>query len=78
VHWHHFRRAHLHRFGALCNIADGFGTLGRKYAARAGYFNATFDHEVHSSPKWEKAKLGLGRSFYNVFNLPNYDLPIAT
>jgi len=28
-------------------------------------------------PKWEKAKLGIGAQFYNVFNHPNYDLPIA-
>ena len=28
-------------------------------------------------PKWEKAKFGIGAQFYNVFNHPNYDLPIA-
>jgi outer membrane receptor protein involved in Fe transport len=58
--------------------ASGFGTLGRNTLRGPNYFNSDFAimKFVHI-PKWEQARLGLGAQFYNVFNHPNFDIPVA-
>jgi len=78
VHGHNFRGPTCIAFGALYNVAEWFGTLGRIRCAGRTNFNADFSIMKYIQvPKWEKAKFGIGAQFYNVFNHPNYDLPIA-
>jgi hypothetical protein len=64
--------------GLYTTSGTGFGTLGRNTLRGPDYFNADFSIMKYIQvPKWEKAKFGIGAQFYNVFNHPNYDLPIA-
>src|SRR5260370_35138906 len=64
--------------GLFATSPNGFGTLGRNTLRGPDYFNADFSIMKYIQvPKWEKAKFGIGAQFYNVFNNPNYDLPIA-
>jgi len=64
--------------GLYTTSGTGFGTLGRNTLRGPDYFNADFSIMKYIQvPKWEKAKFGIGAQFYNVFNHPNYDIPIA-
>jgi len=58
--------------------ASGFGTLGRNTLRGPNYFNSDFSimKFIHI-PKWEQAKFGIGAQLYNVFNHPNFDMPVA-
>jgi hypothetical protein len=57
---------------------NGFGNLGRNTLRGPDYFNSDFSimKYIHI-PKWEQAKLGIGAQFYNVFNHPNFDMPVG-
>ena len=64
--------------GLYTTSGTGFGTLGRNTLRGPDYFNADFSVMKYIRvPKWERAKFGIGAQFYNVFNHPNYDVPIA-
>ncbi len=57
---------------------NGFGNLGRNTLRGPGYFNTDFSimKFVHI-PRWERGQFGLGFQFYNIFNHPNFDAPVA-
>jgi hypothetical protein len=57
---------------------NGFGNLGRNTLRGPDYFNSDFSIMKYIRiPKWEQAKLGIGAQFYNVFNHPNFDMPVG-
>jgi len=57
---------------------NGFGNLGRNTQRGPGYFNSDFSiMKMIHLPRWEAAQFGLGLQFYNIFNHPNFDAPVA-
>jgi len=64
--------------GLFATSPNGFSTLARNTLRGPDYFNADFSIMKYIQvPKWEKAKFAIGAQFYNVFNHPNYDIPMA-
>jgi outer membrane receptor protein involved in Fe transport len=64
--------------GLYGESASGFGTLGRNTLRGPNYFDSDFSLMKYLRiPKWEQARFGLGAQFYNVFNHPNFDIPVA-
>lgn len=63
---------------AFTASATGFGDLGRNTLRGPNYLGNDFAimKYIHI-PKWEQAKFGFGAQFYNVFNHPNFDMPVA-
>jgi hypothetical protein len=57
---------------------DGFGNQRRNQFYGPKFFDT--DLTVMKSfniPKWEHAKLSFGAQFFNLFNHPNFDQPVA-
>jgi hypothetical protein len=56
----------------------GFGLNGqRNYFRGPSYFDTDFSVMKSTAlPGWEEGKLAVGLQFYNLFNHPNFDLPI--
>jgi hypothetical protein len=64
--------------GLYGESASGFGTLGRNTLRGPNYFDSDFSLMKYLRiPKWEQARFGLGAQFYNVFNHPNFEIPVA-
>jgi hypothetical protein len=67
---------------AFAGIAGGsettFGANGLRNAFRGpSYFNTDFSFTKKTNiPKWERAQLQLGLQFFNLFNHPNFNLPV--
>jgi outer membrane receptor protein involved in Fe transport len=56
----------------------GFGNLGRNTFRGPGYFGTDMGLLKYTNiPHWENGKLALGLQFYNLFNHPNFDNPVA-
>jgi hypothetical protein len=54
-----------------------FGNVGRNSFRGPAFFDTDFSIMKYTSlPGWEQGKLGIGFNFYNVFNHPNFDLPV--
>ncbi len=56
----------------------GFGNITRNSVFGPDYFNTDFSVVKNTKiPGWERGKLGIGFQFFNVFNHPNFDNPVA-
>ena len=64
---------------AFAAVTNGYGTAGRNTMRGPAYFNSDFSvwKGIHVIPKRESAVLNIGFQFYNVFNHPNFDNPLA-
>jgi hypothetical protein len=57
---------------------NGFGNMGRNQLRGPGFFSADFGIlKLFHIPHWERASLGVGAQFFNIFNHPNFDNPVA-
>jgi hypothetical protein len=57
---------------------NGFGNISRNSVFGPDYFNTDFSIMKKTKiPHWEKGEFGLGFQFFNVFNHPNFDNPVA-
>ena len=55
-----------------------FGTQRRNQFYGPKYFNTDFTvMKNFMIPHWERAKLGVGAQFFNLFNHPNFDQPVG-
>jgi hypothetical protein len=55
-----------------------FGNLGRNAFVGPHFFNSDFSvMKMTKIPHWERGQLGIGLQFFNVFNHPNFDQPVA-
>jgi hypothetical protein len=55
-----------------------FGNVGRNSLRGPGFFDADFGvMKLFHIPHWERASIGLGAQFYNIFNHANFDNPVA-
>ncbi len=64
--------------GAFTTSPAAFGNVGRNSLRGPGFFDADFAvMKLFHIPHWERAALGLGVQFYNIFNHPNFDNPVA-
>lgn len=55
-----------------------FGNITRNSVFGPDYFNSDFTIMKKTKlPRWERAELGIGFQFFNVFNHPNFDNPLA-
>jgi len=69
-------------FGGFGGIAGGsettFGADGLRNAFRGpSYFDTDFSFTKKTNiPHWERAQLQLGLQFFNLFNHPNFNLPV--
>jgi hypothetical protein len=56
----------------------GFGNVARNSLRGPSYFNSDFSiMKFTSIPGWEKARVGVGAQFFNVFNHPNFQQPVG-
>jgi hypothetical protein len=56
----------------------GFGNVTRNQLRGPHYFNSDFTIMKQTTiPRWERARFGIGFQFFNVFNHPNFDAPVA-
>ena len=56
----------------------GFGNLGRNAFVGPHFFDTDFSvMKMTKIPHWERGQLGIGAQFFNLFNHPNFDQPIA-
>jgi hypothetical protein len=55
---------------------SGFGNVGRNTFRGPSYWNSDFSIVKHI-PIYETAELAIGAQFYNVFNHPNFQAPVA-
>jgi Carboxypeptidase regulatory-like domain len=59
-----------------CDGPVVFFAQGRNRFRGPGYFNTDFTIMKHTKiPRWEKANLGIGFQFFNLFNHPNFGFP---
>jgi len=65
-------------FAGTAGNEPGFGVRGLRNAFRGpGYSNANFSFSKTTKiPGWERGSLGFGLQFFNLFNHPNFNLPI--
>jgi hypothetical protein len=62
----------------LAAAGAGFGNTGRGAFRGPSYFNTDFTLMKKTKiPGWERGEFGIGAQMYNVFNHPNFDLPIS-
>lgn len=55
-----------------------FGNLGRNAFRGPRFFDTDFSIFKNTKlPKWERAELGIGLQFFNLFNHPNFDQPVG-
>jgi hypothetical protein len=57
---------------------DSFGVRGLRNLFRGpSYFNTNFSFNKNTKiPGWERGELGLGLQFFNLFNHPNFAMPV--
>jgi hypothetical protein len=56
----------------------GFGNLGRNAFVGPHFFDTDFSvMKMTKIPHWERGQLGIGFQFFNLFNHPNFDQPVA-
>ncbi len=56
----------------------GFGNVQRNSLRGPNYFDSDFTiMKFTSVPGWEKARVGIGAQFFNVFNHPNFQQPVG-
>ncbi|MBV9625888.1 MAG: hypothetical protein JOZ14_18115 [Acidobacteria bacterium] len=56
----------------------GFGDIHRNSFRGPGYFSSDFAIMKNTKiPGWEAAQFGIGAQFFNVFNHPNFDMPVG-
>lgn len=56
---------------------SGFGDASRNSFRGPRFFNSDFSiMKKTKMPGWERGEFGLGFQFFNVFNHPNFDLPV--
>lgn len=66
------------QFAPSTSTPDGFGNQTRNQYRGPGFFDNDLSIMKHFKMRgWEKAKLGLGFQFFNLFNHPNFDKPIS-
>lgn len=64
--------------GLFAPSPTAFGNVGRNSMRGPSLFDADFGiMKNFHIPHWERAALGLGVQFYNIFNHPNFDNPVA-
>ena len=66
-------------YDALGNVTSaGFGNTTRNQFYGPHFFDADFTVMKKTKiPGWERGELGIGFQFFNVFNHPNFDQPLA-
>jgi hypothetical protein len=58
--------------------SGGIGNAGRNSLFGPSYFDTDFAVVKRTHiPGWERGQLGIGFQFYNIFNHPNFDNPVA-
>jgi hypothetical protein len=71
-----FNSGHLGASG-VCDGREVFFAQGRNRFRGPGYLNTDFAITKNTNiPSWEGASLGIGLQFFNLFNHPNFGLPI--
>lgn len=67
--------------GMLNNFAaptTTWGNQGRNQLRGPGYFNGSMTvMKTFKIPNWESGKIAAGAQFFNIFNHPNFDQPVA-
>jgi hypothetical protein len=57
---------------------SGFGNVTRNQLRGPHYFDTDFTLMKQTKiPGWEKGQIGFGAQFYNIFNHPNFQAPVA-
>jgi hypothetical protein len=60
------------------SATDGFGSQRRNQFYGPKYFDTDLTvMKNFKIPRWESGKLGIGVQFFNLFNHPNFDQPVA-
>jgi hypothetical protein len=66
------------QFGSAQASPTHFGAQSRNQFRGPMYFNTDLSvSKLFRIPRWETARLGFGAQFFNLFNHPNFDVPIS-
>ncbi len=66
------------QFAPSTSSPTGFGITQRNFFRGPNYFDTDMQVTKYTTiPHWETARLGLGLQFFNLFNHPNFDQPVA-